>query len=168
MKELLNQIIDTSFFVCPAFDGKILLKGRILSPNEAEEAGVIQFMIASELIQNTDNLKDLNKIQDSHNDDASSILETMRDMGFSADMLQKINKSNDKILTQVIKSASIDNGVTWEPLQLVLSPDKQSADNGRLWIGTINKEDRTNILDKAMSGYKEGSKKIKEFFRSGA
>jgi len=170
MKEVLSKIIETSYFTCPVFDGQIMLKGRILSPSEAEQAGVIQFMVAAQLMETSQDYKQIEKIKEAQEagkeeDIITNMLQSLKTMGFKPEMLEKINHHNDKIICQVVKLASVDNGDTWEPIHIVHAAEQQSADNNRLWIGTLPKEDRDALLTKAMEGYKEGRQKLKEFFR---
>jgi hypothetical protein len=170
MKDVLSAIIETSYFSCPVFDGKIVLKGRVLSPAEAEQAGVIQFMVASQLMDSAEDYRKMERLQDAQKQDSeedliNEVLQGLKSSNFQPEMLERINHANDKIICQVVKSASLDSGGTWEPIRLVLSADQQSAEQNRLWIGTLQKEDREALLDKALNGYKEGRKKLKKFFR---
>ena len=172
MREVLSKIIETSYFTCPVFDGQIMLKGRILSPAEAEQAGVIQFMVAAQLMDNVDDYKKIEKMKEAQEagkeeDIINSMLNSLKTMGFKPDMLERINHYNDKIICQVVKLASVNSGETWEPIQIVHAAEQQNADTNKLWIGTLSKEDREQLLTKATEGYKEGRKKLKEFFRRG-
>jgi hypothetical protein len=92
------------------------------------------------------------------------MLQSLKTMGFKPDMLERINHYNDKIICQVVKLASVNSGDTWEPIQIVHAAEQQNADTNKLWIGTLSKEDREQLLTKATEGYKEGRKKLKEFF----
>tara|TARA_R110000824_G_scaffold76558_2_gene193946 strand:+ start:683 stop:1198 length:516 start_codon:yes stop_codon:yes gene_type:complete len=169
MKDVLSQIISSSYWVLPVFGGKVQVRGRILSPSEAEQAGVMQFMVAGQLMRSAKDLKNMEKLQSAENgteeERIDSILEATRQMGFRPEMLAQIHEQNNKIVCQVVRECSIDQGATWEKIKIVLSVDQQDENANRLWIGTIPKKDIEAILEKALNGYKEGSTKIDKFFR---
>jgi len=169
MKDVLSHIIKSSYWTLPIFDGKILIRGRILSPSEAEQAGVMQFMVAGQLMRNAKDLKNMEKLQNAENgtdeERIDSILEATRQMGFRPEMLAQIHEQNNKVICQVVRECSIDQGATWEKIKIVHTVDQQDENANRLWIGTIPKKDIESILEKALNGYKEGSAKIEQFFR---
>tara|TARA_Y100000593_G_C4323788_1_gene345531 strand:+ start:16702 stop:17217 length:516 start_codon:yes stop_codon:yes gene_type:complete len=169
MRDVLSQIISSSYWELPIFGGKVQIRGRILSPSEAEQAGVMQFMVAGQLMRNAKDIKNMEKLQSAENgteeERIDSILEATRQMGFRPEMLAQIHEQNNKIVSQVVRECSIDQGATWEKIKIVLSVDQQDENANRLWIGTIPKEDIESILEKALNGYKEGSAKIEQFFR---
>ena len=41
--------------------------------------------------------------------------------------------------------------------------DQQNAKQNRLWVGMLRSEDRKAILNRAMSGHKEASERLKSF-----
>ena len=115
-------------------------------------------------------IKDLEQLKNesengSVEDNIESILEATQRMGFRPEMLAQINEQNNKIICQVVRQVSIDEGATWQDIKIVQSVDQQDENNNRLWIGTLLKEDIEAILEKALNGYKEGSNKINKFFR---
>tara|TARA_R100001594_G_scaffold149697_1_gene208276 strand:- start:31 stop:282 length:252 start_codon:yes stop_codon:yes gene_type:complete len=63
MKEILKKITDQSRFQVQTFHGALLLEGRILSPSEAESAGLLQYLIASQMMSEVDigRMKNLKK-----------------------------------------------------------------------------------------------------------
>ena len=173
MKNVIDKIIESSYWDLPVFHGAIRLKGRILSPSEAEQAGVMQFMIASQLLRDSSDLDAFAKLKKtaengSSEDSFSELLQATRDLKIKPEMIAQINEQNDRIIARVVKQASIDEGKNWEDMKIVLGADQQSSEHNKLWIGMISKEDRESILLKALSGYQEGSEKIKSFFKKKA
>ena len=165
---IIKNIIEASKFEVDVFNGNVKLRGRILSPSEAETAGVMQFMIASQLINQDEDLQKIKNIQaqaEEAQDDIVAMLRLSQQMGFRPEYVQQINEQHDKIICQVISHVSIDKGEKWEAIKIVLLEKMQNADKNFLWVGMLSKEDRDLIIEKALNGAEEGSKKINAFFR---
>ena len=81
----------------------------------------------------------------------------------SPEQMERLAEREDRLLIKCVRRCSKDKGKTWEPLNLVSVVDQQNAKQNRLWVGMIKKEDRKAILDRAMSGHKEASEKLKSF-----
>ena len=165
---IIKNIIQASKFEVDVFNKNIKLRGRILSPSEAETAGVMQFMIASQLIDQDDDLKHIKALQEqaeSEKDNIAAMLRLSKQIGFRPEHIQQINEQHDKIICQVISEVSIDKGDNWEPIKIVLLEKMQDANKNYLWCGMFSKEDRDLIIEKALNGAEEGRKKIAAFFR---
>ena len=165
---IIKNIIEASKFEVDVFNGNVKLRGRILSPSEAETAGVMQFMIASQLINQDEDLQKIKNIQaqaEEAQDDIVAMLRLSQQMGFRPEYVQQINEQHDKIICQVISHVSIDKGEKWEAIKIVLLEKMQNADKNFLWVGMLSKEDRDLIIEKALNGAEEGRKKIDAFFR---
>ena len=165
---IIKNIIEASKFEVDVFNGNVKLRGRILSPSEAETAGVMQFMIASQLINQDEDLQKIKNIQaqaEEAQDDILAMLRLSQQMGFRPEYVQQINEQHDKIICQVISHVSIDKGEKWEAIKIVLLEKMQNADKNFLWVGMLSKEDRDLIIEKALNGAEEGRKKIDAFFR---
>ena len=165
---IIKNIIEASKFEVDVFNGNVKLRGRILSPSEAETAGVMQFMIASQLINQDEDLQKIKNIQaqaEEAQDDILAMLRLSQQMGFRPEYVQQINEQHDKIICQVISHVSIDKGEKWEAIKIVLLEKMQNADKNFLWVGMLSKEDRDLIIEKALNGAEEGRKKINAFFR---
>ena len=165
---IIKNIIEASKFEVDVFNGNVKLRGRILSPSEAETAGVMQFMIASQLINQDEDLQKIKNIQaqaEEAQDDIVAMLRLSQQMGFRPEYVQQINEQHDKIICQVISHVSIDKGEKWEAIKIVLLEKMQNADKNFLWVGMLSKEDRDLIIEKALNGAEEGRKKINAFFR---
>ena len=169
-KEVLRKIAASSRFEMSVFDGAIILQGRILSPSESENAGLLTYLLASQITTKQD-LERMQHIraqaekieEDSQASEIDQLLFEARKLGFSPDALAAFHGQQNKIICQVVKAASTDNGKTFEPITLVLEEGKQDPDKSILWIGVFTNEDRAALLEKAMSGHKDAAKRIAAF-----
>tara|TARA_R100000808_G_C2067743_1_gene96523 strand:+ start:98 stop:601 length:504 start_codon:yes stop_codon:yes gene_type:complete len=164
MKDILQKIITNSRWTYPVFEGKIIIEGRILSPQEAEICGLSSALIAKS-IMSEHHLRELSRMQqkesieDREGDDFEDVLKILQ--GFDADKILEMAESQDKILVNCVKRASIDQGVKWQEFSLVLQENKQSAIHNRLWIGLLPEEDRRAMLDLCMQGHKKADEAIR-------
>tara|TARA_Y100001963_G_scaffold89819_1_gene123982 strand:- start:1009 stop:1542 length:534 start_codon:yes stop_codon:yes gene_type:complete len=169
MKEILKKITDQSRFQVQTFHGALLLEGRILSPSEAESAGLLQYLIASQMMSEVDigrmkNLKKKAEEVEKNNGDLHDLISEAKNLGFRPEAFAKLAEQQDRVICQCIKSASSDNGNSWEKLRIVNAEEQQDADKGLLWVGNFSQEDRKKIIDRAMEGHKEASEKLAGFF----
>ena len=160
MKELLHSIINESKFTIPAFDGKLLLEGRILSPSEAQAAGLASGLIAASLT-NPKEIEELERLSDDteNPDSMARILQIARSI--RPESLIAIGESHDRIICKVVTRASSDNGQTWSRIHIVQGVDQQNAESNRLWVGMIPENDRKAIIDKALEGHKQALENIR-------
>lgn len=164
MSNILKEIAKTSRWKLPVFDGKIQFEGRILSVKESESAGLASGLIAANLASPEDiqKMQKLSELDEEDENDLEELIKITRTL--KPEMLSKLNDSNEKIICQVVKKVSIDDGATWEKIQLVTAEEQQNPDKNILWVGVLSNEDREQILDKALSGHREGSERIKAAF----
>tara|TARA_R100000664_G_C2707214_1_gene105352 strand:- start:292 stop:789 length:498 start_codon:yes stop_codon:yes gene_type:complete len=162
MKDLLKEIIGNSRWTYPAFDGKLIIEGRILSPTESEVTGLTAALIANS-ITTKDDLRKLqefgNVTEESEEEKIQKLFEVLQN--FDADKILEMAISQDKILSTCITRASMDEGKTWSTLQIVQDESKQSAQGSRLWVGMLTDEDRKNMIELCMDGHKKASKSIR-------
>ena len=168
MKEVLKKIAEQSRFEVPCFHGALHLQGRILSPSEAEAAGLLQYLIASQMITKVD-LKKMNELKEraesvAETGDIDGLISEARNMGFRPEAFSRMSEQQDRVVCQVIRAASSDGGKTWNRLKIVTAEEQQDPDNNILWIGVLNQADRKEIISKAMSGHTEASEKLAGFF----
>ena len=166
MKDILNKIAAQSRFTIDIFSGQVKVQGRILSPQESEALGLTSGMIASQLFPDRAKarMKEWTKLAEQAENgeqNVDEILNAIKDI--RPEQLLKISEHQDRIISKVIKSASSDDGETWEPLQIVLSETEQDPDKGRLWVGLLSSQDRRAIIDKAMQGHKEAAEALASF-----
>ena len=81
----------------------------------------------------------------------------------SPEQMENIAEREDRLIMKCVRRCSKDGGKTWEPLVLVSVVDQQNAKQNRLWVGMLRSEDRKAILNRAMSGHKEASERLKSF-----
>ena len=161
---ILKEIANSSRWKLPVFDGRIQFEGRILSVKESETAGLASGLIAANLASPED-LKQMQKLSELDEDKESDLEELIKiTRTLKPEMLSKLSESNEKIICQVVKKVSIDDGSTWEKIQLVTAEEQQNADKNILWVGVLSNEDRDSILDKALIGHREASDRIKAAF----
>ena len=159
MKEIINKIINQSKFDIPCFEGALILQGRILTPSEAQAAGLASGLLAASMA-NPAQFKEMETIaKNNDTENIDKLIELAQKI--RPESIEAIGEAQDKIICRVIKKASSDNGVTWNNINLVHSVDQQDADKNRLWVGMIPEEDRKKILDRAMQGHKEAIEKIR-------
>ena len=161
MKALLTDIIKNSRWTYPAFEGKIIIEGRILSPVESQTVGLGAALIASG-VTNKQELSVFNSVKnekDINEDNADDIFKALKN--FDIDKIMKLSENQDKILCKCITRASIDGGGQWNNFSVVMSEKQQSAKQNRLWVGMLNDEDRKNMIDLCMEGHKKARETIR-------
>lgn len=168
-KNILEEIVASASFVIDAFDGLVKIEGRILSPSEAEAAGLASAMIASAIFkgQNKEQIQETQRIAEKVERGEAEDIEDLLKIAssISPEQMERIAEREDRLLIKCVKRCSKDGGQTWEALHLVSVVDQQNAKQNRLWVGMLNSVDRKAILDRAMSGHKEASERLKSFRR---
>lgn len=162
MKDVLSKIIANSRWTYPAFGGKIIIEGRILSPAESEVCGLSSVLIAKSVI-NEGQLQRLQEIKDDtlepKEENFESIFSILKD--FKADKILQLAESQDKILQKCITRASTNNGETWEQFKLVSQESQQSISRNWLWIGLLEDNDRKEMIQLCLEGHKKASEAIR-------
>tara|TARA_R110000824_G_scaffold95388_1_gene229428 strand:+ start:63 stop:584 length:522 start_codon:yes stop_codon:yes gene_type:complete len=173
MLSFIEEVDSSTKFTIECFNGAVIFECRMLSPLEAEAAGMSTSMVASammdpaqiaKIIKNKDKLSSID-FTDPNEEELQTILNMMD--GFKPEQLLSIEEQQNKILCQVVKRASEDNGVTYQIVHLVQGYDQQDASNNRLWVGSIPKDDRTAILNQAMNSHREAVESLNNFRKSG-
>jgi hypothetical protein len=159
MKEIINTIIKQSKFTVSCFDGQLLLEGRILSPSEAQAAGLATGLLASSL-GTPEELQKMSAINDNETDDNFERLLNIA-KSIKPDTLLAIGETQDKMICKVINRASSDGGSSWQRIHLVEGIDQQNPDTNRLWVGMLPDEDRKEIISLAMEGHQKALQKIR-------
>ena len=162
MKEVLTKIIANSRWSYPAFGGKIIIEGRILSPAEAEVCGLSSILIAKSVI-NEGQLQRLQDIKDEDleekEENLDSILQVLQE--FKADKILELAESQDKILQKCVMRASSNGGETWSQFRLVSEENQQSISRNWLWIVLLNDIDRKEMIKLCLEGHKKASEAIR-------
>ena len=166
-KNILEEIVASASFEVDAFDGLIKIEGRILSPTEVEAAGLASAMVATAIfkgknkaqIEETQRIAE--KIERGEMDDIEDLIKITSSI--SPEQMENMAEREDRLIMKCVRRCSKDGGKTWEPLILVSVVDQQNAKQNRLWVGMLRSEDRKAILNRAMSGHKEASERLKSF-----
>lgn len=166
---ILKEIEKSSRFEIPVFEGKLLVSGRVLSASEVEQIGLGSTILATELFSVMDKKSTIDEVfekaknqsEDLTEQEMKRLVDYMK--AISPDTMASLAENQDKILCKVIDKASMDSGDTWIDLRLTTAIDEMNADNGILWVGTFSREDKNEILNKAMSGHQEAVKRITRF-----
>ena len=166
MREFLKQVAKSSRFELEIYSGALTIQGRILSPQESEALGLTSGMIAAQLFPGKakSKLPDFSKINnpdDLDDDQWSNMVEMMKQI--KPESLLQFSQHQDRIINKCIKKGSTDKGETWSDLTLVLTEAEQDPDKDRLWIGLLTSEDRSAIVEAAMTGHKEAADRLITF-----
>ena len=158
MKALIQEIINNSRWSYPAFDKKLIIEGRILSPVESQAVGIGSALIASGIASKEDLLTIHKATSEPENQDLENAEELYKALkNFDSDKILKMAENQDKVLCKCIRRASMDEGKTWQNLSVVLEENKQCSKNNRLWVGMFNDLDRKNMIDLCLNGHKKAS-----------
>ena len=109
-KNILEEIIASASFIVDAFDGLIKIEGRILSPAEAEAAGLASAMIASAIFkgQNKEQIKETQriaeKVEKGELDDIEDLLRITSSI--SPEQMERISEREDRLLIKCVKRCS--------------------------------------------------------------
>jgi len=167
--KFIEKIQEATTAKVEAFGGLVVLECKILSPLEAEAAGLASSLVASSVVD-PNQLKKLARrkeileraeAEDANDQDFEQLLNMIQ--GFDPSKLMKIEEHQNKILKQVVIRASEDGGETFEDLVLVDNIEDQDAEKNLLWVGAIPKEDRNKILDVVMNNHKEVADHLQTF-----
>ena len=158
--KFIQRIQETTTAKVECFGGLVVLECKILSPLEAEAAGLASSLVASSVLD-PNQLKKIARrkeileraeSEDASDQDLEQLLNLLQ--GFDPGKLMKIEEHQYRILKQVVIRASEDGGETFEELVLVDTVEEQDPDNNKLWIGAIPKEDRGQIMSVVMNHHK--------------
>jgi hypothetical protein len=159
--KFIQKIQEATTAKIEVFGGLVVLECKILSPLEAEAAGLASSLVASSVLD-PHQLKKLARrkqileraeAEDAGEEDLEQLLNLIQ--GFDPGKLMKIEEHQNKILKQVVIRASEDGGETFEDLVLVDKVEDQDSENNRLWVGAIPKDDRNKIMSVVMNHHKE-------------
>ena len=161
----LKDIVTASRWKYAIFEGKVILEGRILSPQESEAAGLTSSLIASQMAppEHLAKFESINKKAEAENADFSELLNFAKMI--NPDGLMKLAEANDKVISACVKRCSMDDGETWENMKIVINESEQDPDKNQLWVGLLFEADRTAIIDLCLEGHKAAQQRIAGFLR---
>lgn len=165
LKDLLKDINDTTYYEIPIFNGLMIIRGKILSPAQIEQASLATSLLMRGLMSQVDqiqkissSLKDNPSEQDI--DQAYSMLAKLR-----PEQVTKITEQQDLTICNSIMQARSSDSDTFERIKIVMHQDQADHQNNLLWVGSLSSQDRQSILDKAMRGHQEALERIASFRR---
>jgi len=157
MIPILEQIAGRSRWNLTCFDGKLHLSGRILSPIEAQAAGIASKTI---MLKMFNAMKKQVPEEESEEEKDNRLLESMQNL--KPDDLLEFGKMQDRVICQVVDKASQDNE-TFEKIHLVQNEGQQNPSRNILWVGLLSQEDKNAIFDAAMVSVKEATESVDKF-----
>lgn len=168
LKSFLKEVAQASYFVVDAFNDTIKLRGRILTPSEAETIALSTSLMISQISEvggkRLEDLRDLSDKLKSDNVDQDSIDEATKFISkLKPQQITAMADQQSKVICQVIQNASMDSGDNWEDIRIVPNLEQQDPDNNVLWVGMLSQEDRAIILEKALQGHREAVERLKCF-----
>jgi hypothetical protein len=168
LKDFISEAVKSTFFEIPLFDGRLIVRGRILSPAEIERASLSNSLLLQNVLNEKGGISEVQRLQseltkseveDSTIERAYKFLERIR-----PEQLTKVSENQDIIIRNCITHARrADDGETWERIHFVLQQEQQNADANRLWVGVLSPADRSAILKHALEGHKEAGERLKSF-----
>lgn len=156
---ILKEIAKASRWTETIYDGKLTIEGRILSPAEAESAGLSSALIASTLA-NPEDIKQIQEMSEKE-DNIDDLLQWSKRI--KPEKLLELAAQNDKIICSCVRRFSVDDGKTFEDFKLVFHEKDQNPETNQLWIGMISDGDRAKLLEHCLRGHEEAAKRIAGF-----
>jgi hypothetical protein len=151
MLSVLTEIAEKARWKLDAFEGKLKLSGRVLSPIEAQAAGIASKTLISRMMAT---MKE---------DEADPMTFEQKIEKITAEDILTFGAMQDRVLCQVVDKASQDGGETWEKLTLVQFEKQQNPKKNILWVGMITQEDKNAIFEEAMMSVKEAADQADNF-----
>lgn len=168
LKDFISEAVKSTFFEIPIFEGRLIVRGRILSPSEIERASLSNSLLLQNILNEKGGVSEVHQLQsalqkedveDSTIERAYKFLERVR-----PEQLSKVSENQDVIIRNCITHARrSEDGESFERLHFVLHQEQQNADTNRLWIGVLSPADRSAILKHALEGHKEAGERLKSF-----
>lgn len=151
MLSVLTEIAEKARWQLSAFQGKLKFSGRVLSPIEAQAAGIASKTLISRMMAT---MKE---------DKPEEMSFEKRIENITAEDILTFGAMQDRVLCQVVDKASQDDGATWEKLTLVQYEKQQNPKKNVLWVGMISQEDKNAIFEQAMMSVKEAAEQAENF-----
>jgi len=157
MIPILQEIAEKSRWNLLCFNGKLHLSGRILSPIEAQAAGIASKTIMLKMYQA---MKQLPTEEESEEEKDNRLLQQMEKL--KPEDLLDFGKMQDRVICQVVDKASQD-GEAFEKIHLVPNEGQQNPSRNILWVGLLSQDDKNLIFDAAMVSVKEATESVDKF-----
>jgi len=151
MLSILTEIAEKARWTAVAFNGKLHLSGRVLSPIEAQAAGMASKTLITKMVSTM-----------TPEDQEELTLDQKIDKFKPEDVLS-FGAMQDRVLCQVVDKASQDDGQTWEKITLCQFEQQQNPNKNVLWVGMISQADKNVIFEHAMVTVKEAADQAENF-----
>ncbi len=151
MLSVLTEIAEKARWKLPAFSGKLHLSGRVLSPIEAQAAGIASKTLITRMMSTI------------REEEAEELTLDQKIEKITPEDILTFGAMQDRVLCQVVDKASQDGGETWEKLTLVQYEAQQNPNKNVLWVGMISQDDKNLIFEEAMVSVKEAADKAGNF-----
>jgi hypothetical protein len=155
MIPILKELADKSRWSTECFDGQLHLSGRVLSPIEAQAAGIASKTLMTKMMTAMTPQTDADE-----KTKEEKILAKIESL--TPEDLLTFGSMQDRIICQVVDKASQD-GEAWEKLLLCVNESQQNPLRNVLWVGVLSQDDKNLIFEKAMLSVKEASEKLENF-----
>jgi len=158
MIDMIKQLAEAARWELEIFSGALKIQGRILSPVEAQAAGIASRSLMGKMLEL---IKEQEKGEPKEEQDEQQALLSKISSLTPEDVLS-FGNMQDRVLCQVVDKASQD-GQSWEKLTLVHHETQQNPSRNALWVGMIPQEDKNKIFERAMQGLKGGELALSNF-----
>tara|TARA_S200002703_G_C3788532_1_gene243287 strand:- start:1042 stop:1497 length:456 start_codon:yes stop_codon:yes gene_type:complete len=151
MLTILKDLAEKSRWKTECFDGLLHLSGRVLSPIEAQAAGIASKTLMMKMMQV------LNKDETTEQDQILQKIDAL-----TPEDLLSFGAMQDRIICQVVDKASQD-GESWEKLIICQHETQQNPLRNVLWVGVLSQDDKNIIFENAMVSVKEAATQAENF-----
>ena len=157
MIDVIKKLADAARWELEIFSGALKIQGRILSPVEAQAAGIASRSLMGKMLEI---IKGQEEGKQEEEDEQEALLSKIASL--TPEDVLNFGNMQDRVLCQVVDKASQD-GENWEKLTLVHHEKQQNPARNALWVGMIPQEDKNKIFERAMQGLKGGELALNSF-----
>ena len=157
MIDVIKKLADAARWEIEIFSGALKIQGRILSPVEAQAAGIASRSLMGKMLEI---IKGQEEESQEQQDEQEALLSKIASL--TPEDVLNFGNMQDRVLCQVVDKASQD-GENWEKLTLVHHEKQQNPARNALWVGMIPQEDKNKIFERAMQGLKGGEIALNSF-----
>tara|TARA_R100000773_G_scaffold22502_1_gene19813 strand:- start:124 stop:603 length:480 start_codon:yes stop_codon:yes gene_type:complete len=157
MIDVIKKLADAARWELEIFSGALKIQGRILSPVEAQAAGIASRSLMGKMLEI---IKGQEEESQEQQDEQEALLSKIASL--TPEDVLNFGNMQDRVLCQVVDKASQD-GENWEKLTLVHHEKQQNPARNALWVGMIPQEDKNKIFERAMQGLKGGEIALNSF-----
>ncbi len=157
MIDVIKKLADAARWELEIFDGALKIQGRILSPVEAQAAGIASRSLMGKMLEI---VKEQESAKEEEGDEEQILLSKIASL--TPEDVLNFGNMQDRVLCQVVDKASQD-GENWEKLTLVHHEKQQNPARNALWVGMIPQDDKNKIFERAMQGLKGGEIALNSF-----